>query len=201
MSYPSPVGSAGQRLYESLAPIAHRDEDTGWHLLIYCAALGAMRQELSDLVADTDDGPSWSPLLDVERCPADLLPFLAKFVGVRLVEGEDEDSARDRVRTPAGFLRGTPAALVAAAQRTLTGTKTVVLLERDEGDAYALIVITRTGETPDADATNRDLRAAKPVGLLLTHVVAPAQLWNEAELAWDDADPALTWDNVVYESV
>lgn len=178
MARPSDVGSVGEALYERLAPLGYDDEAQDWALLILCGALGVMGQSLRDLVADSEAGPGWSSLLDVDRCPAPFLPFLAQFVGVRLPVGVAEAEARERIRTPAGFRRGTPAAIVAAAQRTLIGAKTVSLFERD-GGAYRLTVVTRTSETPDTAATERAIRGEKPAGILLTYVVSASPIITE----------------------
>lgn len=66
--------------------------------------------------------------------------------------------------------RGTPGAMLAAAQLHLTGTQTVYLMERF-GDADHVSIATLTAETPDAPAVLAACMAAKPVGLLLTHTV------------------------------
>jgi hypothetical protein len=168
---PDDVGPVGELIYQRVAPLAFADEQLGWALLILCGGLGKPHDLVHELVSDDADGdPGWSALLDPDRCPAQLLPFLAQCVGERIPAGETEEAARERCRTPQGMVRGTNAAIRAAAQRTLTGTKTVQILERTSS-AYTLTVITLTAETPDPDRTERDLLAAKPAGLILTHVV------------------------------
>lgn len=123
--------------------------------------------------------PGYSVFLDIDRCPAIALPWLAQFKGVVIPDGLTVQEQRNWVRTAEGQRRGTVDALVAAAKRHLTGTKTVRVLERVGGNAYALTVITRTSETPDPATTLADIVAAKRIGILLTHVVSDAPIVDE----------------------
>ena len=180
MSVPAALvpDSFADRLYAALAPLAAEDAANGWALLVLCNAIGTMYQELEELVRDTPEGPGWSQLLDVDRCPPEALPWLAQFVGVRLLPDSSEAEQRQRIDSTSGFQRGTRDALIGAAQATLTGTKTVIFRERDPAGAdppYSLTVITRTSETPDSAATLRALTAQKPGGLVLTYRTATGQ--------------------------
>jgi hypothetical protein len=157
------------RLYSALAPLAQSDPESGWALLILCNAVGGMFQLLDDYASDSPDGPGWSELMDVNRCPPEALAWLGQLAGVRLLPGSSDADQRTRIKSTAGFRRGTPAAIIAAAQRTLTGTKTVGITERSGGDPYALAVTTFTPETPDTLATYNALLGAKPAGLTLTY--------------------------------
>jgi hypothetical protein len=161
--------SFAHRLYVALAPLAQQDQANAWSLLILCNAVGTMFQLLEDYVRDTPDGPGWSALMDLDRCPTEALPWLAQFAGVRLLPGTTDAEQRERINSTDGFRRGTVGAIAAAAQRTLTGTKTVGITERDGGDAYAFAVATYATETPDTLATYNALLAAKPAGLIMTY--------------------------------
>jgi Phage tail protein (Tail_P2_I) len=163
------VSAYGDLLYDRLSPLAWADAEHGFALKHLCDAIGAMHDPVHGMVSP-DEGPPWSPLLDPDRAPAAFLPWLAQVVGERVPAGESETASRERIRLPQGVRRGKVSALIAAAQRTLTGTKFVQVLERTSS-AYTLSVVTLTAETPDAAQTNRDLQAAKPAGLILTHVV------------------------------
>jgi hypothetical protein len=160
--------SFADRLYVSLAPLARLDSVNGWALLILCNAIGTMYQELDQIERDSPDGPGWSSLLDLNRCPDEALPWLAQFVGVRLLPDSTPAAQRARILATDGWKRGTPAALAAAAAATLTGSQTVTLRERDAGDPYALRVQTLTAETPDPSATVNAILSQKPAGLTLT---------------------------------
>lgn len=106
--------------------------------------------------------PAWSKVTDVDRAPAEALPWLAQLVGQVLPPqqtGESDATYEARIRefirdTPA-FYRGSVAAMTTAAQQYLTGTKTVYFRERDT-TAWHLTISTRRLETPveDWDATN-----------------------------------------------
>lgn len=181
MPRPSDVGTYGEALYAKLEPLAYDDEANDWALLILCGAIGQMYQQLHDLTSESEDGrPGWADLMDVEACPYDYLHFLGYLVGIVIPKGSDETTARDYVRTPSGFKRGITAAIEAAAARTLTGTKTVTIIERDE-DPYNLTVITEPSETPDDDATYAAILAQKPAGLILNHYVVDDTIIDELE--------------------
>lgn len=161
-------GTVGDRLYEQAAPLAYADEANGYALAHVAAAIGAMWQDVYDLVSDSDNGPGWSSLVDIDRVPAIALPWLAQLAGVRLLIGASEAVQRAQVAAADGRNRGTVAAIVAAGQLTLTGMKIVNVTERS-GSAYRLTITTRPSETPDPTATLKALMAAKPAGLLLTY--------------------------------
>jgi Phage tail protein (Tail_P2_I) len=179
--------SFAARLYDALAPLAIVDDENEWALLVYCNALGAMFQPIEDLVRDSPEGPGWSALLDLDRCPDDALAWLAQFVGVRLLAGSTPDADRARIASTDGFRRGTVAAMIGAARATLTGAGVVVLRERDHDPAdtpayaYYLTVITYADETPDPAATARALGAQKPGGLVLDYRTATGQDWQSVK--------------------
>jgi hypothetical protein len=172
--------SFAARLYLALAPLAQQDLAYSWSLLILCNAIGTMYQEVEDLVRDTSGGPGWSPLMDLDRCPSYALGWLAQLVGVRLLPGASDADNRARIASTDGFKRGTAAALIGAAQSTLTGAQTVVFRERDSTAAspdyaYYLTVETYADQTPDPAATERALLAQKPAGIVLTYRTATGQ--------------------------
>lgn len=168
MAAPTDATEFGEALYDRLSPLTFADEQNGWALLYLCGALARNHQPVREMVAP-DEGPAWSALLDPDRVPVAFLPWLAQVVGERVPDGETEAASRARIKTPQGTSRGKVASLVAAARRTLTGSQFVQVLERTS-TAYTLTVVTLTAETPDAAQTNRDLQAAKPAGLILTHL-------------------------------
>jgi hypothetical protein len=153
-------------LYDSLAPAASHDADYAWALLILCNAIGVMFQLVDDWVRDTQAGPGWSPLLDLNRCPSDALGWLGQFNGSRIPTGLTDAQQRAFIKDASAFRRGTPAAMIAAVQATLTGTQTVTLVERD-GDPYYLTVQTIASETPDQAKTHAAILSQKPGGIVL----------------------------------
>jgi len=166
------------RLYGMLAPLAQQDESAAWSLLILCNAIGGMYELVEEWVRDTPDGPGWSLLVDVDRCPPEALGWLAQFVGVRLLPGTSDTDQRERIVSTDGFRRGTPDAMRSAAAATLTPPKYVVFRERAGGDAYALDVTTYTAQTPDPVATERALIAQKPAGIVLNYACSDGQTYQ-----------------------
>jgi len=174
--------SFAERLYLALAPVARWDDENAWSLLILVNAIGAMFQTVDDVVRDTPDGPGFSILLDLNRCPSEALDWLGQFVGVRLPAGATDAEKRAAIAAESGFRRGTRAALEAAVKATLTGAQTVIVRERS-GDstaepidyAYRLKIRTYPAETPDAAATLAAALSQKPGGIVLDYAtVAPA---------------------------
>ena len=166
----APVHSPqGARLRERTQPLAPADEQHDYAHAHLCEALGKPLEQVGQVFDPDGDVPPLAPILDVDLCPAWALPWLGQIVGVQLPQGVDETTARELIRNVAGFQRGTPAALRAAAGLYLSGSKTVYFRERDEGDAYRLEVITRTAETPDPAAVLAALLAQKPGGIVLAH--------------------------------
>lgn len=166
---PPPLESFADNLYDALFPLAGEDGNVGWHLAYFVGAIGAMFQDVADVARDTPEGPGWSAVVDLTRCPTTWLPWLAQLVGVTVPPGLGDADARAWIASTDGFSRGTPAALKGAVAHTLTGDKTVYFRERDGGDAYALEVVTRTDETPDPAASLAALIAQKPGGIVLTY--------------------------------
>lgn len=176
---PAPaLGSVGADLYDANEALAFDDPANDYALAILCEAIGRMYQEVADLSEDRDGRPGWAILVDVETTPANALPWLAQIPGVQLTQGASVAQQRDEVRLRSGQARCRPATMVAAAAATLTGTKSVRILERTSS-AWTLTVITRTAETPNPAATLAALMSQKVGGDILTHSVSDAPLIDE----------------------
>ena len=186
------VAALAEEAHAELGPISAPDgEKTRWALLALLQGLLGQLQPMEDLVRDSDAGTGYSPALDVDRCPPDLLRWLGQFAGVPVTPGDPKDAAwvtkaREEIRQAAGWRRGTPRAIREAAQRHLTGTKTVRMLERD-GSAYRMTVLTRTSETPNPAATEAAIRAQKPAGIVLAYIVTDLPIWNEGTRTFNAA--------------
>jgi hypothetical protein len=190
------MNSVADDLYDAVAPIAVHDQGATRAL---CEAFATLLQIVVDLSSDTADGPGWSIIMDVDRAPLYALPWLAQLVGVRLPTGLDEQQQRDRIRSTDGFRRGTPAALIGAAQQHLIGDKRVVLRERYP-TVGAMLVITYLVETPDDDAVLAAMLEQKAAGLILTYEVRIGQSWQDVKdnnATWQDVmDNYASWEAV-----
>lgn len=185
-----------QRLYAALGVVAQPDDDNGDVLLALIDSVGSQLDPITQVVSDTDDGPGWSSVLDLDRCPSWALRWLGQFVGVTVPATVDDDDARATIANEAGFGRGTLAAMQAAAAPFLQSGHSVVFTERTP-DAYHLTAavdeawlvgatyaelsteyplytdLEAAFATYDLFATasaafTAALQAAKPVGLILT---------------------------------
>ncbi len=172
------VPAVAELWYEELATAQPGDETRDWPLLLLLGAFGVAFGPLHDIVRDTDDSPGWASALDPVTAPAFALPWVAQFAGVDISREPDVDAQRELITSPPAFKRGTSEAMVAAVQRTLTGTKSVQIVERD-GGPYNLTVTTRPDETPDAERTLAAIRSQKPAGLLLNNASSSSPLINE----------------------
>lgn len=164
------VSGTTERAYVALGPHTTADEVRDWPLLRFVQALVAPLAQVDILARDTDAGPGWSGVFDVDRAPGYALPWLAQLVGVRLPGGLTDAEQRDVIRDRRGWKRGTPSAIRAAARTALVGSRRVELFERD-GSAYRLRVRTYQSETPDTVALEAAVRQEKPAGLVLTFEV------------------------------
>lgn len=172
------MNSVGADLYDRLAPLASLDAANAYSFAHLCNAIGLAWLQVADLSEDRGARPGWAGLVDVETSPANALAWLAQIVGIHVTKGATEAVQRAEVRRHAGAARGRPASMIAEVQATLTGTKTVRLLERTSS-AWTFTVITRTSETPDPAATLAAAMRQKPGGDVLTHIVSDAPVIDE----------------------
>lgn len=187
-------------LNDALAPWQNAD------LTNFNNAVASMFTQVEELAFDPDDeDEGWSALFDVDRCPPYALDYLAQLVGMRLPVGlatSDPATARTLIKEHPNWKRGTyspqhhaDSPIVKAAQRLLTGSKTVIVRERDgvngTDDAYRLTVIVYNRETT-ANAGTYSRSAPDPAGLytaikdvmnpgILNLVVRDGQDWQSVK--------------------
>lgn len=172
--------TAADRYYARLEPVAYDDANQGLTLQKVAAALMAPREVFEVARADATHAHPWGSLLDPDAAPAELLPWLAVFAGVIFPPSAlTEAERRSRITQAAGQYRGTNQAMREEIQRSLTGTKTVRFIEQAGGDQWALVVVTKLSETPDAAAVDRTAQAQKRAGLLLTYVATNSAVIDE----------------------
>jgi hypothetical protein len=192
-----PQSVIGERLSESLAWMPG-DQTLLW----YFDAMGWLFPMASIVVGQGDDGdqayqPGYGQLFtvlprffgDTAICTTDQLPYVAQFAGVDLPPGVDDPTARSLITSEAGTNRGTPSAIVAAAQRNLTGAQHVINLERyrPDGvrDAYWFVLIVRPEEVIDANALTLAVNAVKPGGLKWGLVQTDGTPWLDLTQTWN----------------
>lgn len=170
-------------------PALYRDADeqqaagpSGFPLLRYVSLEGDQVGELEDLLdriayvrrADGGDAGDTSDLVDPSTADVAWLPWIGQHVGVVVHPRLNEIEARDAVQfASAGWLSATKDAVGAAAKSELTGTRYVRVYDHQTdvgaGDAFDLLVVTLTSETPSVaavlDAIER--KGAKPSGVRL----------------------------------
>ena len=184
--YPGDVGPFTEGLEASLA--AWQDPQGDWYS--YIAALGSMFEAVYSLVADFGDPddpenytPGWSTLLDPVNCPDQFLPFAAQFVGLTIQPGTDPTIGRQMLTSRQGFQRGSPGAIIAAAQSGLTGTQSVALLERTP-DAYSFVLVIHPSELVSLAAIHTAVDATKPAGITWSLVQTSGWVLFQMEAAY-----------------
>lgn len=175
MAVPDP-SLAAPRLYDEVAPLTASEVANGYPLWQLCRALAAPKEQ-AQLLVDGHDEP-WGVVMDAETCPEWGMDWLAQFAGVTLTQGTSTTIRRGELRSDSRRRRGTPGMMIAAAQAHLTGTKAVVLRERD-GSPYRLTVLTLAVETPEPALVEAALRAQKPAGLLLDYRTITGQDYQQ----------------------
>lgn len=159
----------GQEAYDGLA--AWQRADGSGDLRKFVDVLMSPVDEVAGIVRDSDDYVGWGRLLDVDAAPEEALPWLAQFVGVTPLRGLDSESQRLRIKSAAGFKRGSVEGIKAAAAQFLVGGRQVDVFERDGGSAWRFRVRTYRAETPNPVAVKEAIAALKPAGVVFVHEV------------------------------
>lgn len=202
-----PPTTAGERLYARLGPVATYDDDNGNVVQALAETLAEPQQIIEDVTRDGETREAWAIAGDPDTAPAELLPWLAQLAGVRLLDSDTEAQQRLRIKTAAGYYRGTPRAIIEELQLLLTGTKQVFLLTRDP-DMWHQTVGTLTSESAAATVAQLDnaVKAQKPAGVLVDRVTVAA--WSLLEITATVAAHRETIDGVdtyvadlVYETI
>lgn len=168
-----------QRLYAALEPVVASDDTNGDVALALIDSMGSQLDPITVVVSDTDDGPGWSSVLDLTRCPSWALRWLGQFVGVTVPATVDDDDARALILGEAGFGRGTLAAMQAAAAPYLQPGHSVTFTERTP-DAYHLTAT--VAESSIVGATYAELSTLYPLYTDLEAAFATYDLFSTASV-------------------
>jgi hypothetical protein len=106
----------------------------------------------------------------VDHVEPEWLPWIAQFLGDSgaVSSTSDVTAQRNLVKAPVNFNRGKPSGIISAAQATLTGAKSVLVLQRTSGNPWTISVFTYDTETPDTVATANAILANIPAWLIST---------------------------------
>lgn len=154
MSKPTDVSAFGLEIYNQLDPAwTDQDESTDWALLKFCGAIGTIFQFIDDLARSQP--VAWATMVDPDACPVEGLPWLGQLIGVEVNTNFSEADQRLQIKNHIGWQRGTVQAIKDSIAPYLTGTKTVVIKERDTSP-YHFTLETYSTET-GPDITYQDL--------------------------------------------
>jgi len=121
--------------------------------------------------------------------------YLAQFVGVSIPTGSDDPTARSLIQLEAGRNRGTEAAVIAAAKRTLKGTQSVQYIRRTYVDGspngfwFGLVV--RPEEVTTVAALETAVNAVKFGGMMWWLAQSDGTTWSAETHTW--SNDTQTW--------
>jgi hypothetical protein len=136
----------------------------------------------------------WAKTLDPEAAINEAaLLYLAQLAGVRVPQGMAFRDMQSFIERAEARRRGRLDYMVDLAKSTLTGSKLVFTIERADGSAWKIRMVTRLSETPDPAATEEAILRGKPSGIVLDYEAVTGITWDEAlTRQWNQS--ALTWD-------
>lgn len=172
-----------------------KDKDETHTLLRWLAGIGQMLNKVDGISRDSFDAegnvaPSWSTVLDINRCPTYALPWLGQFVGARLPPGLRDDQQRYIIENSPGWMRGTPVAILAAANRFLLPGYVATLVERDTSPYHLTIGVPTAGVVGDATCLALSLSFPSCASLLGAFATC-ADLWAGTAAVIDSIEGAI----------
>lgn len=157
-------------------------------LLAFCEAIMAPIGPMEEVIRGDDTHDPYERAVDVGNAPLWVLPWLACIVGIEWHGPATEDLRSLLIERPR-YRRGTIASIRAAAQQTLTGTKTVDISNRFDDNPWLIRVTTLPSETPDPETTEKVVLSEIPVWVRLI-------TGREPSPTIDQASPSVTIDGV-----
>jgi hypothetical protein len=181
-------------IFGHLRPLARRDPANGWLLLRLLSGFGRGDEDAYRLLQD----PGAPAYLDPAVAPPAWLPWLAALVGARISDGMPVVQQRAEVENPAGWTRGSPDAIAAAARPFMREPFRIVIRQRYDPNLGAgtdapddLQVRLRASDVVDEQRAIRAVLAAVPWDIR-AHVLVT----NETD--WDSVVAQnSTWDSTV----
>ena len=158
-------------------------------------------EEVEQVARGRDGRVGWQIALDPDNAPAELLPWLAQWVGESFPDTLSETDRRARILSPSGWFRGTPRNIRRQIREQLTGSKVVDLTERYTGDPFLVEVRVYASQAPDPAAVEAAVVASLPAGIDYVLTLLAGQTWDDLQAAyatWDDVTAAYaTWDDLL----
>lgn len=182
--YPNAIGDEA---FGDFFPLVERYGDPSQVLETYLKGLGNMLKQIDDIAKDgSDDEPGWSQIFDLKKAKTEWLPWMGQLVGYpvparpsgQTLEAYDA-AQRERIITRSAYRRGTIALLVEVVQEQLSGSKSVIIHERNGGDPYVIKVWVFASQIATSEAEVR--RAAldqKVAGLIMDFSVLSGLDYN-----------------------
>jgi hypothetical protein len=168
----------GQDAYAEVGPLAEPDAAYSFALRALVNSVASMFAQPEEVVRALEGFDAWTQTWNVDRAPGFLLPFIGQGVGVLVTPGTTPTEQRAQIKAEGGWKRGRPSSFIAAVQTTLTGGKSVRLVERSS-TAWTALCITRPSETASAALTKLVGNLNKPGGIVVTYEQSDEPLIDE----------------------
>jgi hypothetical protein len=151
-------------------------------LLQWLGGIGGMVQGLDNLFFDQIDAegnyyPGPSQLLDINRCPTNMLPWMGQFVGVSVDPTLRDDQQRYAILAEGGFQRGTPGAILATANKFVQVGSSALLAERDTSPYHLTVTIPTAGTETTGSCLSLS-RSYATCADVLANFATCADLWQ-----------------------
>jgi hypothetical protein len=177
---PPEMGNTGREMFDNTRAAAYADADNDFAWAKFLSSLSFLLDPVADVTRPADGSERWTTLASPSRVPAQWLPVLAQWAGVRRPETMTDDELRDLIGpTAPGMWRGTRAGILAAVRRFLPEGAYLYWEEFADGDPYKFRVFTFNTD-PATEALIRDALAhEKPAGLFpFEYEVRVGQTWR-----------------------
>jgi hypothetical protein len=181
------------RLYQQILPVARDDEQHGDAAAHLCAVLMAPIERIVKVATEVGKRPGYGRMLNVDEADVEDLRWLGLLNGTALSGLEAEEEQRRLIREARGSHRGRVSAIISDVKATLTGTKSVTVLERDGASPFENLVVTGASQTPNPTATLAALanRQTKPLGAVYTPIHPDSILIDELPGLVDEQAPLI----------
>jgi hypothetical protein len=174
-----PITQYAQDAYDYLQPLWADDDQRGFPLKTFIAALGEGQRQVEETARAQPGRDPFQQAWDVTVCPDYLLPFLGQAVGVSVTAGLTADAQRLQIEAELGLRRGSIPNIIAAGEAQQTQPNRTTVIERVP-DAWGIEIAYDPAYTPDVAAYTAAVTAAVPWGLAVTFTSTSLPLFEQA---------------------